>query len=85
MPTREGDARPCWMLNIAPPIEENSAATAKMKALNKAGSYPEKRTRSSRSRIATSILPSRLLTMNIPTATHNNRSPAMTKYRLIFA
>ena len=38
MPTSEGEASPTWSVNSAPPMEENSAATAKMKALNSAGS-----------------------------------------------
>ena len=38
MSTSDGEASPTWMVNMAPPMDENSAATAKMKALYSAGS-----------------------------------------------
>jgi len=74
MLTSEGEARPTWIVNIAPPSEEKNAAMAKMNALNSAGSYPENLTRSSRSLIATRTLPSRLFRIKLPATTHMSKA-----------
>src|SRR5450830_1778014 len=85
MPTNDGDIKPTCKANMAPPIAENAAATQNTKILKLATSYPEKRTRSSLSRMAISRRPSLDARMKRPIKMQPNSKPALMKYRISFA